>query len=326
MIKAIEVNDGIVVIQGKVPVKVPSSDFRFQAVRDAVYANDVQALDQALSSTEIETVFRNVEFKGMGATADGVSLYGKPLHGALVDKIVSLIREGHSVEKFVRFYSNLMNNPSKKAVEELYDFMLVKELPITEDGRLVAYKGVNPDGYSITGNTDTIVLQGKVDKGGRILNEVGSVVEVLRSSVDDDREVGCSTGLHVGSWAYASGFGELILTVAVNPRNVVSVPSHDHSKMRVCKYEVLDTTVNEIERAVYNTDDENSLLDRESGIEEGLTLRDFLVDMLTNDMIVYLDDTIMEFGIEDDDERLLIQQLVREGYRVLREGRIVFDD
>jgi hypothetical protein len=49
--------------------------------------------------------------------------------------------------------------------------------------------------------------------------------------------------LHGGNFAYASTFGGdgiRLMVVKVNPKNVVSVPINETSKMRVCEYKVID--------------------------------------------------------------------------------------
>jgi hypothetical protein len=68
---------------------------------------------------------------------------------------------------------------------------------------------------------------------------LGTPVNMPREDCDPDINVGCSYGLHVGSHKYVSSFGsgmDAILAVLVNPRDVVALPHHDHSKIRVCRY------------------------------------------------------------------------------------------
>jgi hypothetical protein len=61
-----------------------------------------------------------------------------------------------------------------------------------------------------------------------------------RSLVDPDRDTACSVGLHVGNFSYASGFAQKLLTVAVNPRDVVAVPSDSgDQKIRTHRFTVL---------------------------------------------------------------------------------------
>ena len=166
------------------------------------------------------------------------------LHGKMVDKLLELLESGMKVgNPFIKFVKNLLDNPSNNSVEELYDFLSYKSLAIDDDGFVVGYKGVASDGWSQSGNTQTIVLQGEVNERGQILNRVGDTIEVQRRSVDDNRENGCSHGLHIGSFDYARCWanGGKLLLVRFNPRDAVSVPQDcECQKLRVCKYEVLE--------------------------------------------------------------------------------------
>jgi len=73
-----------------------------------------------------------------------------------------------------------------------------------------------------------------------MLNNIGSVLKMDRTKVDDNPNRTCSAGLHVCSQGYVK-FGERLLHVAVDPEHVVAVPTdYNNSKMRVCEYEVLE--------------------------------------------------------------------------------------
>src|SRR3990167_7995736 len=129
----------------------------------------------------------------------------------------------------LQFMSNLMENPSKRAVDQLYSFLEHKNLPVTEDGCFLAYKAVR----------STLL-----DKhSGTILNEVVSVISIPRNKVDDEPNNHFSYGLHCGSMEYVKYFAhgdDKILVVKVNPRDVVSIPSdHNCTKLRTCQYEVV---------------------------------------------------------------------------------------
>jgi hypothetical protein len=59
---------------------------------------------------------------------------------------------------------------------------------------------------------------------------------------------GCSVGLHVGTYDYASNFTLNVLEVHVNPRDVVSVPTDSNwAKVRCCRYVV----IKEVERTLH---------------------------------------------------------------------------
>lgn len=68
---------------------------------------------------------------------------------------------------------------------------------------------------------------------------LGEPVMQERDLCDADPRNSCSNGLHVGATDYVQRFANgssLILVCYVNPANVVAVPNHDHSKMRVSEY------------------------------------------------------------------------------------------
>jgi hypothetical protein len=193
---------------------------------------------------------------------DGNVYYnGEELPPALSTKVKSIIKDGLPLGHFEAFWKKLSLNPSSTSVKELVDFLEYKELPITEDGCFLAYKGVSPTLYSIHGNKETKVVRGQVDETGHIYNGVGEIVEVLRRDVDDNRHNECSHGLHVGSLDYASGWGHMMVVVKVNPADVVSVPAGcSFQKCRVCKYEVVSAYGQEITASVVDEKGESTLV------------------------------------------------------------------
>jgi hypothetical protein len=166
---------------------------------------------------------------------------GNVVRGYLVDRIVFFMRElPNQAERLERFAENLYLNPSPYVIEQLYKFLEHKNMPITDDGCFLAYKGVGADYYSHTAGNLKIV-NGKV-KDGRVYNGIGEVITAERPDVCDDKNQGCARGLHVGSWEYANNFkgdGNLMV-VKVNPKNAVQVPDDcSWSKLRACEYEVI---------------------------------------------------------------------------------------
>ena len=161
---------------------------------------------------------------------DGQVLYqGESVHNLVVEKIMSFMRNGLPYKPLVKFLGKLMDNPSRRSVDELYKFLEHKNMPLTPEGNFLAYKGVNED--------FTDKWSGKFD------NSVGNVLEMRRNGVCDDANMGCSSGFHAGSYEYAKGYasgGGNLLVVEINPADVVSVP-HDCScqKLRTSKYKVV---------------------------------------------------------------------------------------
>ena len=249
------INDkSIVFFHGGKPVKVEKSAPEYNRI--------IACFD--LSQDQQEDAIREIINQKVGKfTKDGftinpeeVTYQGERIPTALANKIRSIVAEGLPVSLFAKFWENLQQNPSANSVRELYDFLAYKELPITEDGYFIAYKGVNRNGWSCHGNTKTKVLQGEVDSQGRIKNDRGDIIEVLRRDVDDERSHHCSYGLHVGSLDYAKSFANgRVLIVKINPADVVSVPTDCAcQKCRVAKYQILDAYDTEIKNAVCDED------------------------------------------------------------------------
>ena len=192
----------------------------------------------------------------------GQVFYGNDqLHGAVVDRILDMMNEGFDYEPMVKFLENLMQNPSKRAVDELYGFLECTALPITEDGHFLAYKKVN-DQYKdlYTGTMD---------------NSVGTVLEMPRNGVDEDKDRTCSAGLHFCSLSYLphyyGGKGKVMI-VKINPADVVAIPSdYNNAKGRACRYEVIGEHTSEYEEAFdtpvysnkYFEEEEDNWLDEE---------------------------------------------------------------
>lgn len=138
-----------------------------------------------------------------------------------------MYKDGFPVTPLVKFIDNLMENPSARAVRELYGFLEKNNLPITEDGYFLAYKKVRGNYLD--------VYSGTMD------NSVGKVVTMPRRKVNDNAEQICSEGLHFCSIDYLKHFGgERVVIVKINPRDVVSIPvDYNNAKGRCCAYEVV---------------------------------------------------------------------------------------
>ncbi len=161
----------------------------------------------------------------------GIVYYeGEPIHNAVTNRILWGLKEGFDMTAYLNFLDDLMQNPSNRAVEEVYGFIEANNMGIMEDGRILAYKRVRDNFMDI--------WSGKFD------NTPGQIVAMRRNRVDDNKEITCSHGLHVCAQSYlphyGAGPGNTIVIVAVWPRNFVSIPvDYKNAKARVCEYEVL---------------------------------------------------------------------------------------
>jgi hypothetical protein len=219
----------------------------FEAILEGVFNDDptvIDLFDVALTAgTKFENLSERVTVANGRVYFDGVEM-----NTVLTNQIVTFIREGEDFGPLVNFYEKIEMNPNEHSREHLYKFIQVNEdnetgaFTITDDGNFIAYKGVSDDGNGgyVSGSSGKATVDGEVIVG-QIPNAVGSVVEMPRDEVRFDPNNHCSTGLHVGTFPYASTFANgAMLKVLINPRDVVSVPNDSAEKMRVCRYKVVE--------------------------------------------------------------------------------------
>ena len=213
----------VVVIDNK-PHTINKTHITYQKVVDAIKAGDWEAVKDAI---EPKKVVLNYGKGNVSIQGETLFWKGKELHSTLAVKMIDMLKEGFPIEPMVYFMENLYQNPSHRAVNELYSFLEKGNLPITPDGHFLAYKKVRADYLD--------VYSGTMD------NSIGQIVEMERFNVDDNKDNTCSTGLHFCSKDYLNNFGgERTVIVKINPRDVVSIPNdYNDSKGRACRYEVI---------------------------------------------------------------------------------------
>ena len=136
----------------------------------------------------------------------------------------------HGFKKFMRSLDEMIKKRAY-AASELMDHMQHGDLPIADDGCLIGYKvlGQSEGEYMVDHHT------------GRVKQRLGSLVYMPESKVDQSRAL-CSTGLHIASRKYIKGFwygNSRLCLVKIKPKDVVSVPQGEASKMRVSAYHIV---------------------------------------------------------------------------------------
>lgn len=215
----------------------------YNLVKEALKKNDLASIEK------LADIAKSVQdFTGAAVVVkDGMVLYkDKPLDNSLTRRIINLMNEGFKFEFMLKFLENLMLNHSHHAVNELYGFLVNRNLPITEDGCFLAYKSVTPEYLDWNSRT--------------IDNKVGAKIPPMEwNMVDDDWRVACSSGYHVGAIEYVDSFHRHdghVMIVKVNPKDVVSVPVNECTKCRVTWYEIVgEMQEEELVRPVYATTD-----------------------------------------------------------------------
>lgn len=216
----------VLVLNGKPHTISRDSHVAYDKIVDALKNEDWDALDDL-----VEPKKAIISYADGYVSIEGDTVYWKdePFHGALATRMLDMLQQGFPIEPMVAFMNNLMDNPSKRSVDQLYGFLEKNSLPITPDGCFLAYKRVRSDYLDC--------------HSGTIDNSVGQVVEMERNQVDDNPDSTCSTGLHFCAESYLGHFGsqgDPVMILKINPADVVSIPSdYDNAKGRCMRYEVV---------------------------------------------------------------------------------------
>jgi len=202
---------------------------------DVIVAIRDGRLDEIPDLLDVETKVLRAGFE----LVDGmVHKNGKELPKSLSDRLLELMDAGLPIDPLLNLWEKLEKNPSFNSRKMLYKFLEHNGHPITQDGCFIAYRGVTSDFKDPHTKTFN--------------NRPGAICEMPRDEVDDNPDNTCSSGLHVACFSYANGFGAVTVEVKVDPENVVCVPrDYNGTKMRVCKFEVLNVVQNENNEQLY---------------------------------------------------------------------------
>lgn len=229
--------NNIVVVIDRASHTISNTHVAYTRIREAIKADDWDTVREL-----IEPKKAVLKFGKGNITIENNTLYwkGEVVHNALTLRMIQMLQEGFTIEPMVQFMENLMANPSRRSVTELYGFLEKNSLPITPDGHFLAYKKVRDNFFDI--------------HSGTMDNSPGKVLEMERNAVDDDKDRTCSTGLHFCSIEYLPHFGrtsgDRVVILKINPKDVVSIPSdYNDAKGRACRYEVISELVTEPEKA-----------------------------------------------------------------------------
>ncbi len=215
------------------PRTFPSTHASFSDIKNAILNGDE---DTVRVLSDVKANVTRVTRGRVNIFDNEIQVDGRVVSGRLIDRILEMVRLGGvAIEGYIAFLDNLMENPSKRAVDELYLFIEACDLPITEDGHFLAYKRVRADYKDI--------------HSGEFDNSVGASPSMPRNEVCEDRDTVCAEGLHFCSFNYLPNFvgsaGNHVMVVKINPADVVSIPSdYNNAKGRAWQYEVVSELEN----------------------------------------------------------------------------------
>lgn len=230
MIPHIHTNDGLtVVIKGR----------PFTVAKDDKSYNDAVALLRTGTEAEFEDLLTRVQRKlqqvlslapNMEYSGGAITFQGEVLHNYAADRLINMIEAGMDYTPLAKFLVKLQQNPSKRVVDNLYEFLEKGSIPLADDGDFLVYKAVRGDFKDI--------------HSGTFYNGIGAVCTMPRNKVDEDPNRTCSNGLHVCSFDYLPSFAHAdghVMICKVSPANVVAIPAdYNATKMRVSQYVVID--------------------------------------------------------------------------------------
>lgn len=158
---------------------------------------------------------------------------------AALEKQMDRAAYGDNIAGFQRFMERVAAVIEKRghSVEELLNFMQRGDLPIADDGSIIAYK----------------VLQSADNESfvdcysGKVTQRLGSRVSMAESLVNPSRRLDCASGLHIARRGYLRHFsGDTITMVKVAPEDVIAVPSGEPDKMRAAAYHIVAVLPKEV--------------------------------------------------------------------------------
>lgn len=266
MIPYIKQGPNIVMILDGSAATVSPSHINFKRIKDDLEAGNFANIKSLYDIADSVKKATNGEIDlSSSATDVSVKVSGDTVKYAIAERIIKGLGMGEDMNKYKLFMANCHLNPSKLAIEELYQFLEKCDLPITDDGCFLAFKKVDSDFYDLHSHTvphytpDHLtkiaagpeLLEGSYGKRNEVrlsyVYESGVrhlQLSMPREDVDSNRSNTCSSGLHFCSKSYLPYFGlaesAKILILKINPKDVVSIPTdYDLSKGRASSYVIM---------------------------------------------------------------------------------------
>ena len=159
----------------------------------------------------------------------------------LRDHVVHSVKTKNTIglQKLIERMAAMTGTAREHSVNDLVRFLERADLPIANDGSIIAYKRITE--YTRNQKRKTEYLSYWFDvHSGNVPQRVGSEVRVAEDLVDKNRRNECSNGLHIARRGYLGSFsGEVTVLVRINPEDVITVPHNDPNKVRVCAYHIV---------------------------------------------------------------------------------------
>lgn len=174
-----------------------------------------------------------------------------------------------AIDNFMLRISKVIDE-RKHSMKDLMTFMKNADLPISDEGYIIAYKNLGLAHNEVQGQSfDLVDLHSRT-----VPQRVGAEVRMPIASVDSDRRRDCSVGLHIASRTYLSSFGgNACVMVYIDPADVIAVPQYNTNKMRVAAYTIVHRL---------NDSQKNDVTNNTSGLARSVEGREVLRNMQTH--------------------------------------------
>lgn len=185
---------------------------------------------------DVKSIYDRIEKSNL-LTLEGEIIYWKEVSElSMPTELVKAVldaeeqRDKVRIDTYRNFWTLMGLNPDEKCRKNLFWFLERNGLIISKCGFFIAYRNVVP-----TKDADVYTDA----HSGTTKIEIGKVVTIPREECDNNSDVTCSRGLHLGArtWLKQNYYGSQGLVCLCNPADVVAVPKLDHyGKLRTCAY------------------------------------------------------------------------------------------
>ncbi len=219
-----------VVLDGA-PQAIPASHPSWAEILNLVQAPYAEE-DELRMLLDVGKSIENFTSGRIAVTNRVLTYDGRQLNTSLTRKILQFMQEGKDemIAPLVSFLDRVMQNPSHRAVNGLYDWVSRSGMPITSEGYILAWKIVDADFMDYY--------------SGTLDHTPGNVVQQPRNMCDEDPNATCSAGIHFCSFDYLPKYqnnaDRCVLLVQIDPANVVAIPEeYGIAKGRCCELTVI---------------------------------------------------------------------------------------
>ena len=101
--------------------------------------------DKLLNMLSLKAIVEDYTVGRLSVNATGVTYNGNPIHTVDADRVMAFLRDNLPYKPIANYIERKMKNPSARAINEMYNFLEHKGIPLTIRGTFLTYKNVTMD-------------------------------------------------------------------------------------------------------------------------------------------------------------------------------------